>query len=282
MKHAYLILAHSNWELLQILLNCLDDSRNDIYVHIDAKVDKLPELNTNQAALFVLKNRVDVRWGDLSVVQAEYALFEAAECRANEYACLHLLSGVDLPLKSQDYIHRFVEEHPNEEFIGYTELKMSPALVRKVCRWHLFPKQFKSSSIFIKGARAAILRLQETLGIYRNKEIEFKKGSQWVSITPELMRVVLDRKEWVMKVFSHTFCADEIFVQTICWNSPLRSRIHNVDNDAAGCLRAIGWKDGCLYDWGSEDYQTLVSSDALFARKFNLKDLDFIRKITQL
>ena len=33
MKHAYLIMAHSQWELLEQLLKALDDERNDIYLH---------------------------------------------------------------------------------------------------------------------------------------------------------------------------------------------------------------------------------------------------------
>ena len=38
MKHAYLILAHHEFGLLQTLIDCLDDVRNDIYVHIDKTV----------------------------------------------------------------------------------------------------------------------------------------------------------------------------------------------------------------------------------------------------
>lgn len=36
-RHAYLIMAHNQWELLLELLKALDDSRNDIYLHIDRK-----------------------------------------------------------------------------------------------------------------------------------------------------------------------------------------------------------------------------------------------------
>ncbi len=36
-KHAYCIMAHSNWEQLQILVDAIDDERNDIFLHIDAK-----------------------------------------------------------------------------------------------------------------------------------------------------------------------------------------------------------------------------------------------------
>ncbi len=36
-KHAYCIMAHGNWEQLQMLINALDDVRNDIFLHIDKK-----------------------------------------------------------------------------------------------------------------------------------------------------------------------------------------------------------------------------------------------------
>ena len=34
-KHAYLIIAHQNFHILERLLLLLDDSRNDIYLYID-------------------------------------------------------------------------------------------------------------------------------------------------------------------------------------------------------------------------------------------------------
>lgn len=36
-KHAYCIMAHGNWEQLQMLITVLDDERNDIFLHIDKK-----------------------------------------------------------------------------------------------------------------------------------------------------------------------------------------------------------------------------------------------------
>lgn len=36
-KHAYCIMAHGNWKQLQMLVNMIDDGRNDIYLHVDAK-----------------------------------------------------------------------------------------------------------------------------------------------------------------------------------------------------------------------------------------------------
>ena len=35
MKHAFLIIAHNEYPVLEVLLSMLDDERNDIYLHID-------------------------------------------------------------------------------------------------------------------------------------------------------------------------------------------------------------------------------------------------------
>ncbi len=281
MRHAYLILAHNQWQLLDTLINCIDDERNDIYVHIDAKVSNIPELHTQRAGLTILEDRVDVRWGDFSVVEAEYALFRAAVGR-DSYAYYHLLSGTDLPLKSQDYIHKFCDEHPDAQLIGYTLTEITPEVVRKAQRWHLFPRSFKSGNVLVRALRAGCLRIQELCGIKRNTGIEFKKGTQWVSITTGMALHFLANMNWVRKTFTHTFCPDEMVFQTMCWDSAFRSDIYNTTSDAGGCMRAIGWKDGCLRDWTAGDYDQLSHSDALFARKFNSQDPEFIQKIVEL
>ncbi len=41
MKHAFLIMAHNNLEILQTLVSMLDDERNDIFLHIDLKSNML-------------------------------------------------------------------------------------------------------------------------------------------------------------------------------------------------------------------------------------------------
>lgn len=71
MKHAFLIMAHGSLPLLRVLLSMLDDERNDIFLHIDRKSDMLDgaePLVLSKARLFVLEQRVDVRWGNLSQI----------------------------------------------------------------------------------------------------------------------------------------------------------------------------------------------------------------------
>jgi len=215
------------------------------------------------------------------MLEAEYKLFETAR-KQGRYTYYHLLSGVDLPLKSQDYIHEFFSANAGKQFIGYTLSEMTPELVKRMQYWHLFPEDFKNKSLIKRVLRAGCLYAQMLLGIKRNKEIEFKKGSQWVSITESLVDYLLEKKAWAQQVFTHTFCPDESVIQTLCWQSPERENIYNAEDDALGCMRAIGWRDGQLIDWCSKDLETLRDSSALFARKFNSSDPNFINEIVKL
>ncbi|MDR0542771.1 MAG: beta-1,6-N-acetylglucosaminyltransferase [Dysgonamonadaceae bacterium] len=282
MKHACLILAHNEFEVLERLIRALDDVRNDIYIHFDRKLKEYPAFQTRHAGLYVLTERIDVRWGDVSVVEAEYALFEAAY-RQIGYDYYHLLSGVDMPLKSPDYIHDFFDKHKGKEFIGYYQGNIDAQIERKVQRYHLFPKHFRETkgwkALGRKCLRSAFLRLQILLGIKRNRNVLFKKGTQWISITGDFVEYLLARKKQVLDTCRHTFCSDEIFVQTVCWSSPFRDRIYDPHDEGHGCMRMINWKDNRLKEWEEKDYGILMQSDALFARKFSGKHIEVVNRI---
>lgn len=119
-KHAYLIIAHSNLKQLQQLLLLLDDPRNDIYIHLDLKsnsdIKKITPLHMKYSHCKFCE-RVNVGWGNVSQLQTEFNLFELAT--QVEHSYYHLISGIDLPLHSQDYIHRYFNGK-NFEYIGYS------------------------------------------------------------------------------------------------------------------------------------------------------------------
>lgn len=279
-KHAYLILAHGQFDLLRLLVSALDDERNDIYVHIDLKSGSIPTLKTQRAGLFFTSRRVKVYWGDVSQIEAELLLFEEA-IQNGPYLYYHLLSGVDLPLKSQNEIHRFFDLHEGQEFIGFSKVT-DYEITRKARRWHLFPHHFKSGNIMIRMCRALCLRVQEFLNIKRNNDISFRKGPNWVSITDDMIRFLISKKEWALKSFRNTFCCDELFVQTVCWNSSFREKVYNTSDETLGSKRLMCWKEGVLFDWNRDNLLTLKSSPALFARKFSLKDISFLNEILAL
>lgn len=281
MKHAYLILAHQDFEVLTLLLNALDDIRNDIYIHFDKKVKHPPFLSVSRARLYIIESRINISWGDVSMVEAEYALFEAATSRL-KYEYYHLLSGVDFPLKSQDEIHDFFRNNKGKEFIGFYQKDCRKDVDRKVKRIHLFPKKFRSHNIFNRIIRAFFLRLQFCVGYRKNSKIVFKKGTQWGSYTDEFVKFLLEEKKKVLHIYKNTFCSDEIYKQTLCWNSKFKSAVYNEENEEIGAMRLISWKAREMLSWTLDDYGLLVKSNLIFARKFSTKNIDLVKKLSHV
>lgn len=104
-KHAFLIMAHNEYDILNKLLLLLDDERNDIFIHYDKNVN-YPPIELKYSNIHVFK-KVDVGWGEDSQIECEMFLFNEAY-KKGPFDYYHLLSGVDLPLKSNDYIHDFL------------------------------------------------------------------------------------------------------------------------------------------------------------------------------
>lgn len=278
-RHAYLILAHSRFEQLSKLVRMLDDSRNDIFVHVDASAQGFDlrsfEDLCSCSHLEFIEPRIEVNWGGLSIMNAELALLEAC-CRRGPYAYCHLLSGMDLPIKSQDFIHSFFEQHSGMEFLNYW--KMKPHTHRRFRYYTLFPEG--AGKFWQNLANNLFKGIQMAVGHTINDGIEFKFASQWFSITGECARYVVSRREWLEKVFRHTNTADEIFLATLIWNSPFRSKLYddaehvqNSDIDSAAALRFIDWTRGesVRHPWTFriEDWDLLMSVPHFWARKFD-------------
>lgn len=282
MKHAYLILAHHQFALLELLVRSLDHAGNGIFIHFDSKVTEIPAIAVQNAALYLIEERVDVRWGDLSVVEAEYVLFEEA-FQTDHYDYFHLVSGVDMPIKSQEYIRQFFTAHSGAEFIGFYQGEVEQQIDRKVQRYHLFPKDFRLETTFSgfakKILRAVFLRVQLILGIRRNQGVRFKKGTQWVSVSRNFVAYLLSYKEKVLNTYHHTYCPDEIYKQTLCWYSPFRERVYDLLNEGRSSLRMVGWKNGNLYDWEDKDFEKIMQSESVFARKFNTTNISVVHRI---
>lgn len=287
MKHAFLIMAHGSLPILQQLIGMLDDERNDIFVHIDSKSDMLDggaELHTSKARLFMLQQRVDVRWGNLSQIKAEYALMEEA-LRHGPYAYYHLLSGQDLPIKSQDDIHAFFDAHQGKEFVGINHgEEMGWDCKRKMMRYWLLTRFTRTKCKQINEVTKRLnkyLSILLSLVLHRSK-MNFAKGANWVSITQKCVEYVVSQKAFVLKRFNYTFCPDEFFLQTLVWNRPeLKKALYSETDEYEGCMRLIDWKRGNPYVWTMADKEEIAKSPRLFARKFDMQHRDIIEWIRE-
>lgn len=76
---------------------------------------------------------------------------------------------------------------------------------------------------------------------------------------------------------------DEIFLQSYVYNSDkYKNNLYNDKDEDLGCMRKIDWLRGQLYVWQLKDYEELVTSPYLFARKFSERDMVLIHKLSLL
>ena len=284
-------MGHNNPWQFSTLIRLLDDARNDLFVHIDKKSKSFPMdifENLTQASRLVLLPRKECRWAEFSQVEVELDLLQEA-AQTGTYDYYHLLSGHDLPLKTQDEIHAFFDAHEKEEFVGYFGGGKTYH-DRYVNYRHPFLKcnQFRNSRL-LKAADVAFTSLQEFLGLNvqleRNtKNWHFADGWQWFSITDEFTRFILSQRTYIQSIFKDAKAPDEFLVSTLLYNSPFFERL--CSNRSAevgrGSMRFIDWHRGTPYVFRKEDFEELVASPCLFARKFDEKiDRQIIERLYQ-
>ena len=106
--HAYLVMVHKNINQVKKLLELLDYYDNDIYIHVDRKAKKeIVECDFSvvcRHSKVYQYSEIDVYWGNVSQIKCELFLLEQAK-EHKQYQYYHLISGMDLPLKTQKEIH---------------------------------------------------------------------------------------------------------------------------------------------------------------------------------
>lgn len=273
-KHAYLILAHKNPGQLKKLLSLLDDKRNDIYVHIDKKAafsEKDFQGCCSKSHLEFIEPRIRVTWGGVSIIKVELALLQAATRTPHAY--YHLLSGLDLPIKSQDYIHDFFEKNSSKEFMDLWEIESHT--MNRVKYYTPFPEGVHF--FFTNWLNHAVKFISRALGIEMNKGIEFRQGSQWFSITHDSALYVVNSAQWIENVFKHCSICDEFLIPTVLYRSPFWDNIYKKENaedsHTKANMRHIDWSRGSSirhpWTYTIQDFELLKSSEGLWARKFD-------------
>lgn len=226
-------------------------------------------METRYSNVYVV-NSFDVRWGHVSQIKAEIELFEKSSLK--QYSYYHLISGMDLPLHNQDYIHKFFETNQGYEFIGFGNKNWD---VRNRVHCHNFCVSFlRSNNMFIRYTarflRKMFNRLQVLFHVHINSLNHiYRYGCNWCSVTHDFVTDLLKGKKEIFQTYKYSFCPDEIYKQTFAINSKYRNKIFDYNNEFKSCMREIDWNRGRPYIWQTDDFYALISSKKLFARKFD-------------
>lgn len=284
MKFAYLIMAHHRFDVLKMLLHDLDDSRNDIFLHIDKKSKNVDCASlracVNRANLFFVK-RINVYWSDYSQIKCIYNLLNISTSYGyHDY--YHFMVGVEFPIKTQNFIHSFFEQNNHKVFIGYDLCDNS--YLDRIKYYHFFSRYARNTKglckfLYQKGK--ALVEFQKRLGFSRLKfdASIYKKGYANWSIPHEVALLFVNNFHKVKRKYFFTSCADEIIFHTLLYNSAFRNEIYDYLDEYHSAMRLTTWVDP-KNQLHMTDIEELLKSDKLFARKFDTDDaIDIIRKI---
>ena len=281
-KHAYLLMIHHRKDLIDLLLEELDDERN----HIDTKSDlKFNDFHTKKAKLFETE-RISVNWGGFSQIKCEYILMKAAR-KNGPYDYYHLMQGSSYPLKTQDELHQFYDEHQGMQFISIDD-KYNKKIERRVKQVWLYNESYSSNLLidrFKRNIDIAFRAIQFLVGYdhFKKYNLQFAKGFALWSITQDFLDYVLENEKLVKNIFKHSFCGDELFIQILAYNSKYRDKLFYDNNGVITSMWASTWVIGdrrpdCNFKY--KDLNYLLNTYDNFARKF--EDDDGIKLIEEI
>lgn len=265
MKHAYLIIAHNEFEVLRRLVAALDGGNIDIYIHFDRKVKQIPAITITKSRLYVLEKRIDVKWGTVSQIRCEYELWKAA-LQNGPYDRYTLLSGTHFPLVPPRERDSWFEAREGVNLFPYMERANDYQIDMKVRRINVKP----GSLIW-----RALLKFQRLLGIRINRDTAFINAGNWASLSDAAVRFLCGNEAGIIRKYRWSFCGDEFFAPT-----ELAAAGYEMEMSRELLRFQMGRSNAGVYTM--EDYDELMDSGCLFARKLVGEHMDLVERISGL
>lgn len=269
-KHAFIVLAHTNQPQIEQLVSILDSDRVDIFLHVDSKYkgfDQQKMASVPKKSSIFFGKRMDIRWGDYSQCELELQMMNLAR-KNGPYCYYHIISAMDLPTRPVGQFLDFCEEHQGTEFVRFEPDKFSRI---DVCVYRPFRRHQRPSNKFARFVMRRLIKLitrtQLLLGVNRFPDINFMKGSNWISVTEDAIDAILEKEGDYRRIYLHSTCCDEKFVQTTLGNDERFKR--KFYQEKGGNMRLVDWKRGRPYTFRLEDYEEIASTEMFWVRKID-------------
>jgi hypothetical protein len=264
MKIAHLILLHKNPVQIERLIKAMDHPAFDFYLHIDKKADVTPFLHlVNNKNVFLVRERASIYWAGYGTIQATINGFR--DILPKNYAYINVISGQDFPIKPAEYIYQYLISRLGQEFITCESVEDEwPEAKVRVTAYHLINWQIPGRHKLEKLVNAILPARKFPL------DYAIVGRANWFTLTHAASKYLLeflDSHPEVTRFFKYSWGADELIFSTIIYNSPFKEKIRNN-------LVYVDWSGqthGHPRILGVEDYDRLVQSDKLFARKMDME-----------
>jgi len=268
MRVACIIMAHKEPQQIERLIKRFDQFPFDFYVHIDRKTRQAPfEYLAHIPHVYFVHSRIRVRWASYGFLIAVQQAISQILKSGIPYDFISVMSGQDYPITPVANIYHLLEKNIGKNFICYeADGEWWRHAISRVNKYHftnfglrgryriqfflnaLMPaRKFPLAYKLYGGPRAMCMTLSTDCAAYIVGFIESNK---------KLKRFI-----------RFTWGPDEFVIPTLVMNSKFHQTVIN-DN-----FYYIDWSAG-----GSnpktltvEDYQKMMDSGKLLARKFDIR-----------
>lgn len=283
MKIAHLILCHNDPQHITRLCKRLSEF-SDVYVHVDAQSDLSLFTNDLQSLsnIHFLSKRIDIKWGSFLAIQAVMELLRKA-MGTDTYDRYVLLQGADYPIMSNSEIVDYFDVHKDVEFIRgcrLSESNLSYFRRKQYGYWFYLHRNIFTrlhNNLWVKAFDLFPLKMRKGYVCSDNRKMELYWGSAQFSITGTAAQYLLDyydRHPDFNRYFVHAFPCDEMYVQTVLFNSPflektmcgIEAPFPNPDHFLAVHYFEYPTQ---IRIWKEDDFDFLRSTGKVYCRKVN-------------
>lgn len=176
------------------------------------------------------------------------------------------MSGQDLPIKPVEEIYHYFD-NKDVEFLEFG------ADNHDIYRFRLGSYHYRGDNKLFRWLYTFSNRLNGALGRDRltRHNLNVYKGSNWASLTNEAVKYLVEHRNLIYRITRHSLCADEVYKQTLLMNANQKFNINSKKD-----IRYIDWEHherSSPHTLRIGDYEELMKSECLFARKFDM-DVD--------
>ena len=281
-KVAFLILTHKNPSQIVSFVNSLDCEDVSFFIHVNVNSDiadhsVLEEIKSKENVFFI-EQRQKSTWGGYGIINATLLLLKKC-LEKDKYDYISLHSGQDLPIKNKNEILDFLRRNQGKEFVEFFKIPSKgwwPDNGFDRIEYYWFVEEIGLEKAW------ELYEVQKKSNVKRKcfKNIQHYGGSAWWTITRECAQFIIiyvNKNKNYYDYYKYTFITAEAFFHTIILNSYFKDRV--VNND----LTYLEWQTGRPHPkiFTKYDYEKLINSDKLFARKFDTNvDNEIIKMIT--
>jgi hypothetical protein len=236
-RTAFILQIHKNPDQVNKFINQLISNQySDVYIHIDRKSYGLESKIIKSPRVRILKESIDVKWGDITQVDATLLLLKEVAASGIDYDFVCFRSGQDMLVKNG--FMEFLAENKNKIFLNAYRVHNEeqhasfvnvswPEWARKLYIAPYHPLRILRRGIaFIYSYGINIFphkhKLPSSLSIYN--------GSNWFCIPLETAYYIteyVNKNPWYYEAFKQSLVPDEFFFQTLIMNSKYKSDVIN-------------------------------------------------------